>query len=119
MRMGKYSGITSMCAIPSESAGYIPVYKRPEVKEHVVIGTPGTIKKLMTGRKLKTGNIKILVFDEADHMLAEVIFVLIYLLNFHPCFLLMTCSLSYLVYHYHITTAFFFHCLYILVDIIP
>ncbi|XP_039115459.1 DEAD-box ATP-dependent RNA helicase 38 [Dioscorea cayenensis subsp. rotundata] len=71
MRMGKYSGITSMCAIPSESAGYIPVYKRPEVKEHVVIGTPGTIKKLMTGRKLKTGNIKILVFDEADHMLAE------------------------------------------------
>ncbi|KAJ0974136.1 hypothetical protein J5N97_016101 [Dioscorea zingiberensis] len=69
--MGKYTGITSTCAIPTDSANYVPMYKRPEVKEHVVIGTPGTIKKLMTAKKLRTRNIKILVFDEADHMLAE------------------------------------------------
>ncbi|KAJ0974007.1 hypothetical protein J5N97_015972 [Dioscorea zingiberensis] len=71
MRMGKFTAITSMCAIPSDSASYVPMYKRPEVKEHVVFGTPGTIKKLMTAKKLRTCNIKILVFDEADHMLAE------------------------------------------------
>ncbi|KAJ0973950.1 hypothetical protein J5N97_015915 [Dioscorea zingiberensis] len=56
----QFTAITSMCAIPSDSASYVPMYKRPEVKEH-----------LMTAKKLRTCNIKILVFDEADHMLAE------------------------------------------------
>ncbi|KAJ4790829.1 ATP-dependent RNA helicase DBP5 [Rhynchospora pubera] len=71
LRMGKFSGITSMCAIPSESSNFVPISKRPPITEQVVIGTPGTIKKWMSARKLATRDVKILVFDEADHMLAE------------------------------------------------
>ncbi|CAL9099655.1 unnamed protein product [Musa textilis] len=71
LKMGKYTGITSMCAIPSDSANYIPINKRPPVSEQVVIGTPGTIKKWTSAKKLSTRDVKILVFDEADHMLAE------------------------------------------------
>ncbi|CAL9120959.1 unnamed protein product [Musa acuminata var. zebrina] len=71
LKMGKYTGITSMCAIPSDSANYIPINKRPPVTEQVVIGTPGTIKKWTSAKKLSTRDVKILVFDEADHMLAE------------------------------------------------
>ncbi|WOK97200.1 DEAD-box ATP-dependent RNA helicase 38-like isoform X2 [Canna indica] len=57
--------------IPSDSANYIPISKRPPVTEQVVIGTPETIKKWTSTRKLSTRDVKILVFDEADHMLAE------------------------------------------------
>nr|XP_010932660.1 DEAD-box ATP-dependent RNA helicase 38 [Elaeis guineensis] len=71
LKMGKYTGITSMCAIPSDSANYIPISRRPPVTEQVVIGTPGTIKKWTSAKKLPTRDVKILVFDEADHMLAE------------------------------------------------
>lgn len=75
LRMGKFSGINSMCAIPSESSSFVPIAKRAPVTEQVVIGTPGTIKKWMSARKLSTRDVKILVFDEADHMLAEVSFI--------------------------------------------
>lgn len=81
--MGKYTGITSMCAIPSDSANYIPISRRPPVTDQVVIGTPGTIKKWISAKKLATRDVKILVFDEADHMLAEVGFV--YLFNLNDC----------------------------------
>ena len=70
--MGKYTGITSECAVPADSANYMPVSKRPPTTAQVVIGTPGTIKKWMSGRKLGVSCVKILVFDEADHMLGEV-----------------------------------------------
>ncbi|XP_010918007.1 DEAD-box ATP-dependent RNA helicase 38 [Elaeis guineensis] len=71
LKMGKYTGITSMCAIPSDSSNYIPISRRPPVTDQVVIGTPGTIKKWISAKKLATRDMKILVFDEADHMLAE------------------------------------------------
>ncbi|MQM02353.1 hypothetical protein Taro_035119 [Colocasia esculenta] len=71
LKMGKYTGITSVCAIPTDSAHYVPIAKRAPVTEQVVIGTPGTIKKWMSAKKLSTREMKILVFDEADHMLAE------------------------------------------------
>ncbi|PKA64650.1 DEAD-box ATP-dependent RNA helicase 38 [Apostasia shenzhenica] len=71
LKMGKYTGITSFLAIPADSANYVPVSKLPPVTDQVVIGTPGTIKKWTSARKLGTRGIKILVFDEADHMLAE------------------------------------------------
>ncbi|KAJ3673278.1 hypothetical protein LUZ60_006652 [Juncus effusus] len=71
LRMGKFSGITSVCAIPSDSSNFVPIAKRAAVTEQIVIGTPGTIKKWMSARKLSTRDVKILVFDEADHMLAE------------------------------------------------
>ncbi|XP_057983588.1 DEAD-box ATP-dependent RNA helicase 38 [Malania oleifera] len=70
-KMGKYTGISSECAVPMDSTNYIPFAKRPPVTAQVVIGTPGTIKKWMSARKLGTSYVKILVFDEADHMLAE------------------------------------------------
>ncbi|KAG0494988.1 hypothetical protein HPP92_005982 [Vanilla planifolia] len=71
LKMGKYTGITSFLAIPADSASYVPVSKLPPVTDQVVIGTPGTIKKWTSSRKLSTREIKILVFDEADHMLSE------------------------------------------------
>lgn len=69
-RMGKYTGITSVLAVPMED---MPFSKIPPVNKQVVIGTPGTINKWFTGKKLGLSAMTILVFDEADHMLAEVI----------------------------------------------
>ncbi|KAE8098418.1 hypothetical protein FH972_016484 [Carpinus fangiana] len=70
-KMGKYTGITSECAVPMDSKHYVPISKQPPISAQVVVGTPGTIKKWMSSRKLGVTKIKILVFDEADHMLAE------------------------------------------------
>lgn len=38
----------------------------------IVIGTPGTIKNLIAFKKLALTKLKILVFDDADQLLAEV-----------------------------------------------
>ncbi|KAI3883953.1 hypothetical protein MKW92_021384 [Papaver armeniacum] len=70
-KMGKYTGITSFCAIPVDRARDIPINKRSPITDQIVVGTPGTIKKWMSVKKLSVGDMKILVFDEADHMLAE------------------------------------------------
>ncbi|KAL5563769.1 hypothetical protein UlMin_033516, partial [Ulmus minor] len=69
-KMGKHTGITSECAVPMDSSNYIPIKKRAPVSAQIVIGTPGTIKKWMSAKKLAVNNVKILVLDEADHMLA-------------------------------------------------
>ncbi|XP_019175934.1 PREDICTED: DEAD-box ATP-dependent RNA helicase 38-like [Ipomoea nil] len=71
LKMGKYTGITSELAIPADPANYIPINKRPPVTAQVIIGTPGTIHKWVVAKKLGTSCMKILVFDEADNMLAE------------------------------------------------
>ncbi|KAL3532014.1 hypothetical protein ACH5RR_005535 [Cinchona calisaya] len=71
LKMGKFTGITSELAIPADSANFIPLSRRPPVTAQVVIGTPGTISKWIIGKKLSMSYMKILVFDEADHMLAE------------------------------------------------
>lgn len=73
--MGKHTGISSFCAVPMDSANYVPIKKRPPITDQVVIGTPGTVKRWMSEKKLSTREVKILVFDEADHMLAEVLFL--------------------------------------------
>ncbi|CAJ2672548.1 DEAD-box ATP-dependent RNA helicase 38 [Trifolium pratense] len=70
-KMGKYTGISSECAVPMDKRDSIPISKRPPISAQVVIGTPGTIKNLMTHKKLGVTRLKILVFDEADQMLAE------------------------------------------------
>ncbi|KAI3832186.1 hypothetical protein MKX03_012745 [Papaver bracteatum] len=70
-KMGKYTGITSFCAIPVDRARDIPINKRSPITDQIVVGTPGTIKKWMSVKKLSVDDMKILVFDEADHMLAE------------------------------------------------
>ncbi|KAI3473961.1 hypothetical protein Pfo_028535 [Paulownia fortunei] len=71
LKMGKFTGITSELAIPADPANYIPIQKRPPITAQVIIGTPGTICKWMLAKKLGMSQMKILVFDEADHMLAE------------------------------------------------
>ncbi|KAK7273696.1 hypothetical protein RIF29_14755 [Crotalaria pallida] len=70
-KMGKYTGISSECAIPTDSRVDLSVAKRAPVMAQVIIGTPGTIKKWMSYKKLGVTRLKILVFDEADQMLAE------------------------------------------------
>nr|GEV79904.1 DEAD-box ATP-dependent RNA helicase 38 [Tanacetum cinerariifolium] len=69
-KMGKFSGITSELATAKERTS---VYNRPPVTTQVVIGTPGTIDKWIVAKKLGTSCLNILVFDEADHMLDEVL----------------------------------------------
>lgn len=71
-RMGKFTDITWECAVPMDSRDYVPVSKRAPVTAQIVIGTPGTINKWLTLKKLGMSYMKVLVFDEADHMLAEV-----------------------------------------------
>jgi len=71
MRMGKFTGITCACAIPPAQKDYVPVSKMPPINDQIVIGTSGTLIKWITNKKVATREIKILVFDEADHMLAE------------------------------------------------
>uniref|UniRef100_M8CPE2 RNA helicase n=1 Tax=Aegilops tauschii TaxID=37682 RepID=M8CPE2_AEGTA len=71
MRMGKFTGITCACATPPAQKDYMPISKMAPVTDQVVIGTSGTLTKWITHKKLATREIKILVFDEADHMLAE------------------------------------------------
>ncbi|GMY25055.1 DEAD-box ATP-dependent RNA helicase 38 [Fagus crenata] len=70
-KMATYTGITAELAVPKDIKGYVRVPKEPPVSAQVVIGTPATVMKWMWNRKLNVSNIKILVFDEADHMLAE------------------------------------------------
>ena len=50
------------------------------ITDQIVIGTSGTLIKWITHKKLATRDIKILVFDEADHMLAEVCLISILVL---------------------------------------
>ncbi|KAG8374187.1 hypothetical protein BUALT_Bualt11G0105000 [Buddleja alternifolia] len=71
VKMGKFTGITSELAITADIGNYIPIQKRPPITAQVIIGTPGTISKWMIAKKLGMSQMKILVFDEADHMLAE------------------------------------------------
>ncbi|OMO82007.1 hypothetical protein CCACVL1_12101 [Corchorus capsularis] len=70
-KMGKHTGITSECTVLMDSSNYIPICKPPPIIAQVVIGTPGTIKKWIAYKKLVVSYVKLLVFDEADHMLAE------------------------------------------------
>lgn len=72
LRMGKFTGIKTELAIPDQVSS-VPIQRRAPVTSQVIIGTPGTINKWVTARKLGMSCMKILVFDEADHMLAEVI----------------------------------------------
>eukprot|EP00850_Spirogloea_muscicola_P021871 SM000265S09792 [mRNA] locus=s265:79836:83161:- [translate_table: standard] len=74
-KMAKYTGITAACTATAGDGGGYRDYsstRREPIVDQVVIGTPGTLKKWMTALKtLRTDNIKILVFDEADHMLDQ------------------------------------------------
>ncbi|KAI3885371.1 hypothetical protein MKX03_035894 [Papaver bracteatum] len=64
-RMGKHTKTTSISAVPTGKTGL-----RSD-RAPIFVGTPGTIKKWMSQNRFNARDIKMLVFDEADHMLAE------------------------------------------------
>ncbi|KAI5067234.1 hypothetical protein GOP47_0017762 [Adiantum capillus-veneris] len=70
LKMGKFANITSACAISTDFNKQSST-RRGQVVDQVIIGTPGTIKRWISTKILNTKQIKILVFDEADHMLAQ------------------------------------------------
>ncbi|RYR30047.1 hypothetical protein Ahy_B01g054831 isoform A [Arachis hypogaea] len=72
-KMGKHTGISSECAVPTDSRDSILIQKQKSINAQVVIGTPGTIKKWISFKKLNLTRLTILVFDEADQMHAEVL----------------------------------------------
>lgn len=65
-RMGKYTGVT----IASTADPKWDNTNRNKIVDQAVIGTPGKILRWMRERQLACNNMKILVFDEADHMMA-------------------------------------------------
>ncbi|CAI5494296.1 unnamed protein product [Closterium sp. Naga37s-1] len=72
LRMAKYTGITCACTASEGTGTIISSSQQERLGDQVVIGTPGTLKRWMTkDRILPVKSIKILVFDEADHMLDQ------------------------------------------------
>ncbi|GJP51732.1 hypothetical protein CLOM_g10878 [Closterium sp. NIES-68] len=72
LRMAKYTGITCACTASEGTGTIVSSSEQTRLGDQVVIGTPGTLKRWMTkDRILPVKNIKILVFDEADHMLDQ------------------------------------------------
>ncbi|KAL5716094.1 RNA helicase [Ranunculus cassubicifolius] len=65
-RMSKHTRISSYCAIAGNT-----VMETVAIFDQIVIGTPGTVKGLISRKKLSTRQLIFLVFDEADHMLAD------------------------------------------------
>ncbi|CAI7870817.1 unnamed protein product, partial [Closterium sp. NIES-54] len=73
LRMAKYTGITCACTASEGTGTIVSSSQQERLGDQVVIGTPGTLKRWMTkDRILPAKSIKILVFDEADHMLDQV-----------------------------------------------
>ncbi|OMP06535.1 hypothetical protein CCACVL1_01519 [Corchorus capsularis] len=78
-KMGKHTGITSQLFVQKDQThasastrrNSNPISKQLPITAQVVIGTPGTIWNWMSWKKLGASYMKILVFDEADQMLAQ------------------------------------------------
>lgn len=75
-KMGKHTGITSRRAAPMNG---VSNKQCPLISEQVVIGSPGTIRKWVALKKQGLSGVQILVFDEADHMLDEVLYPIMFL----------------------------------------
>ena len=71
MKMGTYTRIVSKFATPNDGTG-IPIAKQAAMTAQIVIGTPRTIKNWISFEKLDPSGVKIVVFDGADQILAEV-----------------------------------------------
>lgn len=63
--MGKFTSVTTAYAIKDS------VPRGTVLKQHIVVGTPGTLNDLIRTRSLDTKNVKIFVVDEADNMLDQ------------------------------------------------
>lgn len=64
-RLGKFTGVKLFLAVPQSE-------RAPRsVNAHVVVGTPGKIQDLVKRRAIDSKWMRILVIDEADHMIDE------------------------------------------------
>lgn len=78
VQLGNFTKATSRLAIPMSDeemqearvSGGNQTPRRGDVKEHIVIGTPGKMGDWLKKRLLDPSNVKIFVVDEADKMVA-------------------------------------------------
>ncbi|GKC93385.1 DEAD-box ATP-dependent RNA helicase 38, partial [Tanacetum coccineum] len=71
LKMGKHSPITCVLGIPPYEADYIPTPQMPPVEAQVIIGTPVTIRDWIVAKKLVLDDMKMLLIDDVDRVLAE------------------------------------------------
>nr|CCA24870.1 ATPdependent RNA helicase DBP5 putative [Albugo laibachii Nc14]CCA24954.1 ATPdependent RNA helicase DBP5 putative [Albugo laibachii Nc14] len=64
--MGQFCDVETFLAVPG-----VEVERASRIKAPIVIGTPGRVENLIKRKFLDTQNIRILVLDEADVMVAE------------------------------------------------
>lgn len=62
--LSQFTGVQIYEAIPED--GQLSAVMR---KSHIVVGTPGTISNMLKRGKIVKEGVRILVLDEADHML--------------------------------------------------
>ncbi|KAG0097360.1 RNA helicase required for poly(A+) mRNA export [Podila epicladia] len=62
--LGQYTDAKICEAIPEGGQQSAPM-----LKSHIVVGTPGTISNMLKRKKIVKDKVRILVLDEADHML--------------------------------------------------
>jgi ATP-dependent RNA helicase DDX19/DBP5 len=66
--------ITTMAAYTKVTTGYAikdAVARGASLKQHIIVGTPGTLTDLIRRRSIDTAHVKIFVVDEADNMLDQ------------------------------------------------
>lgn len=62
--LGKYTDAKICEAIPEGTQQSAPL-----LKSHIVVGTPGTISNMLKRKNIVKDKVRVLVLDEADHML--------------------------------------------------
>ena len=69
LALGDYLGVDCYLVVGGEKV--IDMKRRLGSGVHVVVGTPGRVKHMITEDALDTSNIKILILDEVDIMLSR------------------------------------------------
>lgn len=74
LNMGQFTRITSDLVLAADASSksyhnHIPVSKRAPATAQVIISSPGTAYQMIALHKLRTSNLKIIVFEEADRMM--------------------------------------------------
>ncbi|XP_076948399.1 DEAD-box ATP-dependent RNA helicase 38-like [Bidens hawaiensis] len=74
LNMGQFTRITSDLVLPGDISSksycnHIPVSKRAPATAQVIISSPGTAYQMIALHKLRTSNLKIIVFEVADLMM--------------------------------------------------
>ncbi|EJU05033.1 P-loop containing nucleoside triphosphate hydrolase protein [Dacryopinax primogenitus] len=67
--MGKFTPVTTFCAVPEMGAdGKMHAPSAP-TKAQIVVGTPGTVANMVKYKKIDVSQVQVFVLDEADNML--------------------------------------------------